>query len=144
MESLIGHTIHSQSGPFETRALKDLDIVLLYFSAHWCPPCRTFTPKLKEFYNQVNSDSKKMEVIFISCDNTKEEYESYYSEMPWLSVPFEATTFRDALSQKYGVAGIPSLILIDKTGNMLKDNCRMDVTNKGPGVIEEWRGLMHG
>jgi len=24
--------------------------VLVYFSAHWCPPCRGFTPLLKEAY----------------------------------------------------------------------------------------------
>ena len=25
-------------------------VVLIYFSAHWCPPCRAFTPMLKDFY----------------------------------------------------------------------------------------------
>ena len=31
-------------------ALGGKKIVLIYFSAHWCPPCRAFTPMLKDFY----------------------------------------------------------------------------------------------
>ena len=31
-------------------ALKGKKIVCFYFSASWCPPCRMFTPILKEFY----------------------------------------------------------------------------------------------
>ncbi len=30
--------------------LKDKKVVVIYFSAHWCPPCRAFTPILKDFY----------------------------------------------------------------------------------------------
>ena len=32
-------------------ALADKKLIGFYFSAHWCPPCRLFTPVLAEFYN---------------------------------------------------------------------------------------------
>jgi thiol-disulfide isomerase/thioredoxin len=38
----------------DTRNLKQIPLVILLFSAHWCPPCRGLLPLLKEFYRQVN------------------------------------------------------------------------------------------
>jgi Thioredoxin-like len=34
--------------------LKEVDFVLLYFSASWCPPCQGFSPVLKVFYQSIN------------------------------------------------------------------------------------------
>jgi|688.fasta_scaffold866483_1 thiol-disulfide isomerase/thioredoxin len=58
-------------------------------SAHWCPPCRSFTPKLTEFYKNF-STNKNFEIIFISSDNNEESFKEYYKEMPWLSLEFDA------------------------------------------------------
>lgn len=43
--------------------------VALYFSAHWCPPCRGFTPVASDFYKQINTtDASALEIIFVSSD----------------------------------------------------------------------------
>ncbi|GKV22886.1 hypothetical protein SLEP1_g32703 [Rubroshorea leprosula] len=42
--------------------------ILLYFSAHWCPPCRAFLPKLIEAYHKIKAKDEAFEVIFISTD----------------------------------------------------------------------------
>ena len=34
-------------------ALTNKKIVAFYFSAHWCPPCKAFTPILKKFYEVI-------------------------------------------------------------------------------------------
>ena len=39
-----------------------------YFSAHWCPPCRSFTPELAELYKQVQATSHSFRTVFVSCD----------------------------------------------------------------------------
>ena len=31
--------------------LAEKKVLAFYFSAHWCPPCRLFTPVLAEFYS---------------------------------------------------------------------------------------------
>ena len=42
--------------------------IALFFSASWCPPCQTFLKILKEFYAEVNIESKQCEIVYVSLD----------------------------------------------------------------------------
>ena len=110
--------------------------VLIYFSAHWCPPCRRFTPQLKAFYEEANAAKGKrqapLEVVFVSSDETAEAAAAYVAGAhgDWLSVPFDSE-LRWAFKQRYGVwagaereilgtdgkrMGIPTLVLVVRRG----------------------------
>jgi len=66
-------------------------VVGLYFSAHWCPPCRGFTPELVKFYQVVKQKfGDKLEIVFVSSDRSESDWKGYFSEMPWLAIPFSA------------------------------------------------------
>lgn len=56
------------------------------------------------------------EVVFCSFDSSVADFEEYYGSMPWLAIPFEEKSLRNELANKYGVEGIPSLLLFDESG----------------------------
>ena len=94
----------------------------------WCPPCRGFPPKLA-VWDKEFAASKSFEVVFVSSDRGEEAFEEYYEEQPWLALPLSADKVKHELSQKFGVRGIPMLILLDKAGNMLTSSAREKVVS---------------
>ena len=97
-------------------ALHNTRLIGLYFSAHWCPPCRRFTPMLVEAYNHLKEEhpSHGLEIVFISSDRSETEFSQYYASMPWLAVPYDATRMRQQqISMRYGIQGIPGLVILD-------------------------------
>ena len=69
-----------------SEAIEGYEFVGVYFSAHWCPPCRAFTPVLCQFYDHVNKDGKVLQVIFVSSDQDEEQFNDYFSIMPWTAI----------------------------------------------------------
>ena len=50
-------------------ALNGKKVIGLYFSAHWCGPCRGFTPALVEWYNEFKQSHEKgteLDIIFVN------------------------------------------------------------------------------
>lgn len=97
--------------------------VLFYFSAHWCPPCRGFTPNLVKTYHEFKAKGYAVEVVFVSSDKNQSSFDEYYSEMPWLALPFgdERKAF---LSRKFKVKGIPCLVAIGPQGKTITTETR--------------------
>ena len=67
-------------------------------------------------------DVGEIEVIFVSSDSVQSEYDQYRGSMPWLSVPFSNLhkfRIKDDLSGKFGVRGIPMLVILDGSNGEL-------------------------
>lgn len=99
-------------------------VVGLYFSAHWCPPCRSFTPKLAALYNELNEAGKPFEIVFLSSDHTEEGFNDYHASMPWLALPFRDRQTKNDLSKLLGVNGIPMFVLFRRDGTLITKNGR--------------------
>jgi nucleoredoxin len=95
----------------------------LYFSAHWCGPCRKFTPQLLAYYNQIVHDHPEFEIIFVSADKSADGMATYMREsgMPWPAVEYGKLANVAAL-QKYAGRGIPDLVIVDANGKVLADS----------------------
>lgn len=113
LEDLFGDTLVTKVGEKKTTTeLEKAGLILVYFSAHWCPPCRNFTPILVEFYNKLKSRGRNVELVFVSSDRSLPEFNNYYASMPWTALPFNSPK-KSELSSRYNVSGIPKLIVID-------------------------------
>jgi len=93
--------------------------LFIYFSAHWCPPCRVFTPKLVEFYNKQYATGD-FELLFVSSDEDQGSMNDYMAEthMPWLGLKLRNKN-TEKLKKKYGVRGIPCLVLLNEKDEVL-------------------------
>lgn len=70
----------------------------IYFSASWCPPCRSFTPKLVDAVKKLRERGENVEVIFVSSDRDEKSFEEYFKKMEgFLAVPFKDVTARAIL-----------------------------------------------
>merc|ERR1712054_602416 len=96
----------------------DGKVLGLYFSAHWCPPCRSFTPQLSKWYSEGLKD-KDFEIVFVSSDRDEEAFKSYHAEQPWLALDFADRKAKEQLSNLFGVRGIPTLVIVDKDGTTI-------------------------
>ena len=98
------------------------------FTASWCGPCRRFSPLLVNLYEAVrgcsgsaatassgDARSADFEVVLVSWDEVRAEQQAYAqaSKMSWLALPHADRSLADALTLRYDVQFIPTLIVVE-------------------------------
>ena len=140
LEELLGtELVDAKGDKVETSSLEG-KVIGLYFSASWCGPCRAFTPQLVEFRDR---NDEKFEVVFVSSDRSGEDQQAYMKDydMEWPAIPFDSP-LRQELGAKYGIRGIPSLIIIDDQGNLITKDGRSEMSGSDSDArkaLREWR-----
>lgn len=116
--------------------VKDAPLIGLYFSAHWCGPCRAFTPKLVTFVEMLSEEGIELPIVFGSSDRDEAAFQEYFSSMPWHAFPHGDARI-EALKAKYQVSGIPWLVVLDAEGNLVVNEADEDVP-KGTPAYSGW------
>ncbi len=101
-------------------ALPQAEYIAFYFSASWCPPCKKFTPKLVDFYNEHRDANDNFEIVFVSSDRDEDDLEAYMVDykMPWPAVEFDDA--KDDTVRQFSGTGIPCLVLVDREGKVIE------------------------
>ncbi|XP_013791809.1 nucleoredoxin-like protein 2 isoform X2 [Limulus polyphemus] len=141
MEFLQGGTLVKKNGceVSADEALKNKDIIGFYFSAHWCPPCRGFTPVLADMYSELVDEGAPFEIIFVSSDRSADDMFQYMMEShgDWLAIPFQSGASSN-VKAKYNITGIPALVIVKKDGTLISKNGRGEVQSLGPRAFQNW------
>ena len=105
---------------FEPEPTAQPQYFAFYFSASWCPPCRTFTPKLVDFYKKEKRNGSAFELVFVSSDRSEDLMAEYMDEydMDWPAFQYGKNK---NLVERNG-SGIPNLVVTDANGKKVLDS----------------------
>ena len=97
------------------------------------------TQLAENFYNKVNTDKDKkiVEVVFVTHDRDPEHFKRHFLKMPWVSIPYTDDHKKATLGSKFEVSELPTLVVCDATGKVIKNDAREQVMS-GEKCLEEW------
>ena len=128
--------LDSKGNEVSVNIVKD-KYVGLYFSASWCGPCRSFTPKLIDFKNK---HADNFEVVLIGSDGSAKAQQNYMKKykMPWLALINQSAAARE-ISSQLEVEFIPCLVVLNQDGKVLTKNGKNDVVRLGEKAFSFWQ-----
>lgn len=126
-------TLKDLTGQFFTLSEQQGKLVLLIFSATWCPSCRSEIPHFKQLYSTYGPLG--LTIVNIDIQESMERVSRFSLNN---TLPYRVLLDTDAsVATAYNIHGIPSLVLIGRDGKLisreysLMDNILADLFHHG-------------
>lgn len=104
-----------QGNPFQMSARKGKP-VLIFFGTTWCPGCRSEIPVYKNIYETYAPQG--LELIYINVMEPAKKVKRFAEAQ---ALPFRVMLDEDgAVANAYNVRGVPTIMLVDKDGYVVK------------------------
>jgi nucleoredoxin len=86
-------------------------------------------------------DENALEIIFVSSDRDQKSFAEYHDSMSFVALPFSADDKKGELAERFGVNGIPMLVILDRDGKVVDANARATVMGANGNVskaLSKW------
>lgn len=107
-----GNTITGES--FTLSNFQD-KVVLMFFWATWCGPCKPEIPHIKNLHSKYSP--KELRIVGISFDRDSTKMKKFVEKksMDWSQI-WQPKSWQSEMAEKYNVVGIPRTFIIDQKG----------------------------
>lgn len=101
-------------------------VIVLNFWASWSKLSRTENKNIVRLYEKYRQHPR-LSFISVSLDTDDKSWKTAIEEdeMAWVDHVCDYKKYQSPIAQKYNVKTIPQIIVIDKTGNIVKTASRM-------------------
>ena len=98
-------------------------IVLVNFTATWCGPCGQELPELIKLYDKYHAQGFEIVSVFLDQDKLAVEHHIRDHKIPW-PYAFDGKGWDNEVARQWGISGVPTNPIIDKTGVVVENNVR--------------------
>ena len=115
MKDLVGSSLIDKNGNEFSSEVLNGKMIGLYFSAGWCPPCKSFSPKIRDFRDQNPND---FEIVMVSADNSSSAQLNYMKDMDMSGYALALNSSKtNQLYSQFKVTGIPTVVILSPDGS---------------------------